>query len=195
MKAKQRGFNLMELMIVVAIASVLLALAVPSFQATIRSNRLSAQINEFIYTLKFARTESIKRGLPVTVCRSTNQTACTPGGGNGWEGGWIGFVEVAGGTTGTLDTASGETIFISQRPLTGGSTLRGNNNVVNLVTYNSQGMVSAGTGTFTLCDKRGGTGAAADAPQVIVAFSGQTRLQTADSRKRASPVIADPTCP
>ena len=244
MKLGHRGFSLIELMIALAVAGVLITLAIPAFTDTIRNNRLSAQANEFIYALKFARAEAIKRGVPVTICRSSNQTACTTGGTANWESGWIIFAENAGNlaaldttaanfasgatlsspivlgsnvtvsgrtyvagtvfSTGTVlpaaVTTATESVLVAHEALTGLSTLRGDNNVANTITFNSQGMVGAGVGTFVLCDNRGNgsptnTLARAQARQLIVAFSGQTRITTPTSRAATTPVTADPvTC-
>ncbi len=222
----------MELMIVVAIAGVLLALAVPGFTATIRNNRLSAQTNEFIYALKFARTEALKRGVRITMCRSSDQTSCTTSGTANWENGWIVFAENAG-AIGTLNTAgvtyaSGttlvnpivratdnrvlatgttltaatvttpDTLLVAHEALTGRSTLRGNNNIANNILFNHQGMTPIDTGTIVLCDSRGNGSptnllARAEAREIVISFSGQTRLTTPSSRRATSPATADPT--
>ena len=96
MKAKQQGFTLIELLTVMTIAGILLAAAVPAFTTTIRNNRLAAQTNEFVYALKFARAEALKRGIAVTVCRSADRTSCATGGTASWESGWIVFAKTQG---------------------------------------------------------------------------------------------------
>lgn len=63
-----RGFTLMELVITLAIASILAVAAAPSFQNFVLENRLTTQMNELVADLAFARSEAIKRGRSVTVC-------------------------------------------------------------------------------------------------------------------------------
>lgn len=59
------GFNMIELMIVIAIAGVLLAVAVPSMQSNITSARTRG-VAESIYTgLALARSEAIRRNAPM----------------------------------------------------------------------------------------------------------------------------------
>jgi type IV fimbrial biogenesis protein FimT len=64
---KIAGFTLLETMIVVAILGILAAIAVPSFQDMIETNRLKQAIESFQSDAQFARTEAIKRSRDVTV--------------------------------------------------------------------------------------------------------------------------------
>ncbi len=97
---KARGFTLVELMIGIAVLALLLALGVPSFINLTRNNRLITQTNELVTAMSLARSESIKRGLPVSVCVSSNQTDCDTGTPD-WADGWIMFTDA--GSPGELD--------------------------------------------------------------------------------------------
>jgi type IV fimbrial biogenesis protein FimT len=73
---RRRGITLIELMVAVAIISILIMMVAPSFQDMILMQRLrgiSAQLNT---DLQFARTEAVARGRPVRVNLggNTNQT-------------------------------------------------------------------------------------------------------------------------
>jgi type IV fimbrial biogenesis protein FimT len=87
---QQRGFTLIELMITVAILGVLLALAVPSFQGTIARNNVASAASMLSASLSLARSEAVKRGASVTVCKSANASTCVTSG--DWSQGWIMFV-------------------------------------------------------------------------------------------------------
>jgi type IV fimbrial biogenesis protein FimT len=86
---------MIELMITVALASILMAVAVPSFNQMIVSGRLTAQSNEMVAAMSLARSEAIKRNANVTLCRAeNNSTACVAAAG-AWQN-WI--IRTTGGT-------------------------------------------------------------------------------------------------
>ncbi|MET0544497.1 MAG: GspH/FimT family pseudopilin, partial [Variovorax sp.] len=97
-----RGFTLIELMVAIAVVAVLLAMALPSFRGTIRSNRLATTTNEFISSISLARSEAIRSSRGAAVCASTNGTAC----GGTWNDGWLVWTDVNGNAA--IDT--GETV-------------------------------------------------------------------------------------
>jgi type IV fimbrial biogenesis protein FimT len=74
----QRGFTLIELMVVVAVLAIVATVAVPSFQNVIENNRLATQTNRFVSTISFARSEAVRLGDDVSL------TANAGGFGNGW---------------------------------------------------------------------------------------------------------------
>src|SRR2546422_3565853 len=83
----QFGFTLGELLTTVAVVTILAAIAQPSYRTIIRTARLTTQIYDFNAALNLARSEAVKRGIPVTVCPSTNQANCGASG-TQWESGW-----------------------------------------------------------------------------------------------------------
>jgi prepilin-type N-terminal cleavage/methylation domain-containing protein len=80
MKARiPRGFSLLELMIVIIIASILAAFALPSFRTYFIRSNLAASANNLLVAMNTARTEAIKRNAYVRVdpskCGSTTSWA------------------------------------------------------------------------------------------------------------------------
>lgn len=72
------GFNMIELMIVVAIAGILLAVAVPSLQSTINSARTRSVAESVFNGLSLARSEAIRRNAPMRFqLVSTLDNTCT----------------------------------------------------------------------------------------------------------------------
>jgi type IV fimbrial biogenesis protein FimT len=138
------------------VAAVLLGLGVPAFRQTLISNRLTASANEFMAALNYARSEAIRRGRRVVLCKSSSGTRCDTGG-NKWEIGWMAFVD----SNKDCKWNSGEDILRTWPALPEGYTLRPNtNNFYNCLRYNPQGAVDNNNvgGTFALCyqEKREG---------------------------------------
>ena len=95
---KSSGFTLLELMVVLAVAAILVTLSAPSFTRLIQSTNMSSTVNTFLADMRYARSEAIRRGGWVVMCRSNNPEAALPtcvGAtdpvGNGWVSGWIIF--------------------------------------------------------------------------------------------------------
>lgn len=92
---KSKGFTMVELLVVIAIIAVLTTLAAPSFKALLQSNAMSSSVNTFMADLRYARSEAIRRGGWVVMCRSNLPEAANPtcgtGSTTGWESGWIIF--------------------------------------------------------------------------------------------------------
>jgi len=141
-------------MITISIAAILLAVAVPSFSTIIKDNRQITQANDVITTLTFARSEAIKRGSRVVVCKSSNGASCVATG--GWEQGWITFVD----DNSNAAVTAGEELLRVHGALPTGTTLKGDANVSNYISYVARGSAQLITGAIqpgilVECDDRG----------------------------------------
>lgn len=130
------GFTLTELMVTVAIIGIIASLGVPSFQAVLQQNRASSTANELIAALNMARSEAIKRGQIVSLCKSSTisdeEPSCSED--TTWSSGWIVFVDAdgdgsvddsdtrlkighaSGNNTTLQETGDGESAYISYLP-------------------------------------------------------------------------------
>jgi type IV fimbrial biogenesis protein FimT len=86
------GFTLIELMVTIAVLAILIALAMPSFASLINSNRLTAQSNEVVAALQFARVEAVRQNRRAIVCGSANGTSCSNS--TAWNTGWLTYLDM-----------------------------------------------------------------------------------------------------
>jgi prepilin-type N-terminal cleavage/methylation domain-containing protein len=85
-----RGFNLLELMIAIAVAATFLGTATPSIREFRANNQVLTAGNSIINGLNLARFSAVTRGTNVLVCPSSDSVSCSHG---DWYQGWIVFHE------------------------------------------------------------------------------------------------------
>jgi type IV fimbrial biogenesis protein FimT len=149
-----KGFSMLELMITLSIGAILATVAAPSYQSMMVQSRLSTQSNEFLTALHYTRSEAIKRGTRVTICKSNaSGDSCTSGG--NWQDGWIVYSD--SGTAGTID---GNDQILRVFPGLKGSTMTSGSHFSNWVAYiangSSQGSGGLGNDSFTICNNAKG---------------------------------------
>lgn len=153
---KTAGFTLIEMMTTMAIGAVIMA-GVPSLTTIVRNSNLTMETNSLVTDINLARSEAIKRGVRVILCRSADPNAAAPscgGSANTWTTGWLVFASGDGDNT---YTAGVDTLIRIGNPPSGSSmTIKTNNTSDNNLEYNSNGTTNEGGGTavFALCDDR-----------------------------------------
>lgn len=143
---RHAGFTMIELMITVSVASVLLAVAIPSFNQMIVSSRLTSQSNEMVAALNLARSEAIKRNANVTVCRSATGATTCAGAAGVWQN-WI------------IRTAAGAVVREGTVNTFGGTLVMRSTLVTDQVVFGPDGLARTGAGlvadhTITVCSSR-----------------------------------------
>lgn len=78
-RSQNRGFTLIELMVVLALVAILAGLAAPSYRSFIVNQQLTSASSDFLASMLQARSEAMRRGLPVAIF---------PKNGTSWESGW-----------------------------------------------------------------------------------------------------------
>ena len=138
-----QGFTLIELMITISIAAILLAVGVPSMRDMIQQNRLTGNVNEFVAANMLARSEAIKRGSSVTLCRAVNAEAGSDAwaAAGDWNTGWLAGVGPSSAVT---------EVLARQKALPTGTTVTA---TISAITYGGMGQpTSSKEDSFTFAN-------------------------------------------
>ncbi len=167
----QAGYTLVEMLVVMALGTILLSIAVPSMTAMLSAQRSNAAGSSFLASLNLARAEAIKRNARVVMCKSAGGLSCDLAG--GWNQGRITFHDSNNNAALDVD----EQVIERHGAMPEGLSLTGNTQVANYVSYSASGsakLVSgafqAGTFTFCLAPVSG-----ADVQQIVLSSTGRAR--------------------
>ncbi len=171
------GFSLVELMVTIAIASVLLATAIPAFSNMMAQNELAAASNAARGALMVARETAVMRGHPVSLCAGAPESGCS---GDWSEGQWLVFRDM--NHNGDLDAdeavlqhgrvpGARKTVFIG-----------GNGPLRSALVYMPLGHAERTSGAFgagrlRLCVTRD---ILPNARELVISVSGRVRMQRID---------------
>lgn len=141
---KIRAFTLIELMVTIAIFVIVVSFAIPSFTSMIQNNYSLSISHDLISSLKFARSEAIKRNSPVSLCATSdsNYTSC----GNAWSLGWIIFSDYNGDGT----YSSGNDVILRINMLSGSNAQITPSNNTYSFTYNNVGFPASNASNITI---------------------------------------------
>jgi type IV fimbrial biogenesis protein FimT len=161
-----------EVMVVLAIAAILIAVAMPSLQTLFAANQVTSAADTFVTALNEARSEAAKLGVPV---------ALTTSGGVNWGTGWTMFVDTNG--NGAQDSTNAalnppETTLRTAKALPTAYTLNSSAPFSGLISFDSTGRLFSGGGAaaqFVLCQNNNLT-AGAGARLITVTPSGRVRI-------------------
>jgi type IV fimbrial biogenesis protein FimT len=158
------GFTLWELAWTLLVVSILVGIAVPSFESVTLDARRTASVNGLVLAVQVARSEAWKRGRPAALCASADGLTCTTPP-RDYSGGWIVFIN--DDEDRPPQRSADEPLIYSHRPDLIG-TIVANRDVFEFWPYHVRRSTN---GTVVFCDRRGAAGARA----VIVSYTGRPR--------------------
>jgi type IV fimbrial biogenesis protein FimT len=172
-RARASGFTVIELVIVVVIAGIMVALAMPNLGAFLKNNARATNLNALVGAVTYARSNAVSNNTSITVCASTNGATCS--GTADFGAGFIVFIDTDGDTV--VDAGDGDRLLRAWSPdLAADASLTGDSDggPVTSVVFNGIGAAPGiGAGThFRYCDDRGNPQSRA----VELTASGQARL-------------------
>ena len=158
------GFTILELMITIAVIAILTGVAIPSFNITLKNNRLVNKSNDIVTAMNFARQTAIGRGVVTFVCHSNNADTSTPtcdgGSSSDWNTGVIIYSAPARTiVTGERDYVDGSDVLVQQFDFNDDDEItitQADNN--DYVSFRSNGLLFDDSDEliFTVCDNRTG---------------------------------------
>ena len=150
MQHPQRAMTVLELLITLAILSILTAVAVPAWHNSLVYGRRAAALNAMRSSLAFARSNAITRGRTVALCTSRDHRHCDHG---HWDEGWIVYVD----RNENYERDTGETVLRVHTGLGAGGSLSGNRLIAHHVGFLRNGLmhgVHNGTITYQTTPRR-----------------------------------------
>jgi type IV fimbrial biogenesis protein FimT len=167
------GLTLVELLAVLAMVAVLSTIATPNLARFIRSSERAAAVNEFLHAIYFARTEAIKRGTVVNLCKTADGEHCANDAAS-WSSGWMVFVNSDHDDLPVRDP--GEPVLRRYAGWPRGR-ITSNRQAFSFRAYTQ----STVNGTIVFCP----AGYSRDARAIIISHTGRPRLSSKDAEGKA----------
>jgi type IV fimbrial biogenesis protein FimT len=178
---RNRGLTLVELMVTLSILAILATLAVPSFNRTISSVRLSSATNDLNASIQKARADAIRLGRRVTICASSDSTTCSNT--TTWNLGWITFTDTPGNPIPNINTAAGDTVTAVVQAMPDSLIVSTSGNNISYLSFSADGQsrdlngaVSMRPGAIRICSTIAGATNDDRARDLIINNMGRVRL-------------------
>jgi type IV fimbrial biogenesis protein FimT len=142
-----RGFTLIEMLVAITISAILVAIAVPSFQQTIASSKLTTATNDLYTSFTQARSDATRQGLRMTVCKSSDGVQCETSAKVNWSVGWL---TVADGTRDTTKPSvdTGDAVTYVAQATDPSIVIEGDSSLAGYVSFSADGRSKQISGGF-----------------------------------------------
>ncbi|MDB5985801.1 MAG: Tfp pilus assembly protein FimT [Nevskia sp.] len=164
MMIRNRGFTLLELIVAMAVTTILLTLGLPPFTATLQQNCVVSGANAMLVVLTRARDEAVTRNASVSICKSSDGLQCAHGSAASWTQGFVTFADPD--RDGIL--APTEKVLAVNAPFLPCASL--SSSYANFVSFNSEGVANSNGNFFVKAN------AAPAVNRKVVIFIGRVRI-------------------
>ena len=154
----QSGLTLIELLITLAVVSVLIALVAPRFGSMTTANKLAATANALATDIAYTRNEAVTRNVVVRIAAKTGD----------WKNGW----------TITADPTGAGTILRDVGPISSTLTLK-NPSGITSIDYQGNGAQTSGSIDINFCDNNRPAGNTGTMVSVISSGRSSVEIKTA----------------
>jgi type IV fimbrial biogenesis protein FimT len=205
-KSRTGGFTMIELMVTLAVASILVGILAPNMRVFLLNNQLSGGVNDMLHSIQVARTEAIKRqpppGAGVVVCGTAAPTVADTALSCDYATfkAWFVFVD----SNGNWQHDANETV-IERHGLLDASVFVKTDANARIVSFAASGFANpAGARvpmqTLVLCDSRGvkqTSGTSTTARALFITVTGRARAASGwnDVKNVALPRVVGGSCP
>ncbi|MCP5019048.1 MAG: prepilin-type N-terminal cleavage/methylation domain-containing protein [Ketobacter sp.] len=163
MTRNTKAFTIIELMITLFVASIIMALATPSFLSMIEKSRIRTTTEDLVDLLRISRLTAVEQRNPVKVCGSSDQSTCDESWGTS-------IIAIKVGQNGAGDE------ILAKLNVNANVSVSKNNMNSSEIDFTSNGWIPGDPATFTICS----TGDSRDyVNQVVIAMSGKVRKSSA----------------
>lgn len=167
-----QGVSLIELVVVVCVLAILGTLTVPTMSHLRHDAGRTAAVNDFVHAIFLARSEAIKRGTVVSLCKSADGSTCMNKNPD-WNAGWMVFANADRDEPPVRDRDEAVLLTYAGWPT---GHIRANRAAFSFRPF-IQGVVN---GTVVFCDPRGSGHARA----IIISHTGRPRLSQRDASNK-----------
>ena len=164
MRKYQTGVSVVEIIIALGIVGIMTSVSLPALNDYMAAYQADTDAENLLNSLLLARSEAVKRNDMITLCKIDPDSPSVCNNSQGWQSGWIGFVDNDSDGVRDLD----ETIFDTFTGMGSGTTVV-SDDFTNTISYLPSGSIS-GNGQLIVCV----SGSVANA--IIINATGRPRI-------------------
>jgi len=162
---RTEGLTLIELLMTLTIVAIIAMAGVPTLRHLVLTQRMTAQINNFVHGVFLAKHSAHTRLTEIVICKSPTGRRCEPDA--DWSDGWLIFVNLDRDRPARVD--ADEPVLATGEPFAHGH-IRANRQEFVFRAFE----IRSTNGTLVFCDARG----AAFARALVISYSGRPRIAT-----------------